>query len=264
MKLLVGILVVLAGLGAKAQTLLISDVDDTLKISHVLNWADMVANGPKTGNHFLGSSEALRIFVQNQTDQVTVAYVSNAPAWLMGNLHRKFIESNRFPVGNLFLRANERDQSHKLQTIRNLIQQVRPRTLIMIGDNGEEDNQVYQTIASENKQLTVYTWIHQIYSVRNTSETGAPLLAKQLGYVTSVDLVRQWVQMGLVSGADANRFYGNVIPMILMERNNLTEGQIAFPRWLDCRDSTPFPGAPETDLLRRYDEKKNARCAARR
>ena len=51
---------------AQAQTVLVSDIDDTLKISHVLDWADAAGNLVQMGNHFLGMSQVYNLLQEEK------------------------------------------------------------------------------------------------------------------------------------------------------------------------------------------------------
>lgn len=219
----------------QAQTLVISDIDDTIKISHVLDLADNVLNGPEFENHFLGMSGLYQRILKADSG-TQFAYVSNAWKPLKAPYHGFFLRFNQFPEGGLYLREKLSDQQFKITTIRDLIARSTPKKLILIGDNGQKDSLVYDQIKKEYPQLSILTFIHQVYSVHNRFQTGRPLSSGQIGFVTSVDLAEKLHKKNLIDSEDLESLIHNVLSELAKEDGNRGSGQMAFPVWLDCRD----------------------------
>lgn len=220
---------------AATKILVVTDIDDTIKVSHILDSVDSASNATKVENHFLGMSQAFQI-LQAENESVKFAYVSNAPRFPMEQAHNFFLRYNDFPEGKLYLRDSFFDDQFKLDTIRRLLKTVKPEHLVLIGDNGELDVEVYQQIENEFPQISTTTFIHQLYSERNSSETGKKLTKGQFGFVTSLDLLLKWNQLAAVSKEKIDVFASKVVPEFLRQDPNADIGEIAFPAWMDCRD----------------------------
>ena len=139
-------LLIAAELGWAADTVIITDIDDTIKISHILDKADALKRSQSSSSVFLDMPESLAL-IQNQT-QASVYYVSNGPALLMTLSHSNFLKENAFPVGTLSMNATGIGNT-KVERIQKIIQNEKPQRLILIGDNGEKDIQIYDTITKK-------------------------------------------------------------------------------------------------------------------
>lgn len=129
---------------AQAKDILITDIDDTLKLSMVRDRVQLILRGPRTGPEMVvdGMNEALwRIVYQYSIEDVF--YVSKIPSILQG-LHDKFLERNYFPPGLLFGRDSL--NNFKETQIKSIIDLEKPDRVILIGDNGELDPQIYKRI----------------------------------------------------------------------------------------------------------------------
>ena len=79
---------------AKSKILFISDVDDTIKISHVRSKADSASNAFFNYKSFLGMSKLYQLV--SKAPDVNIFYVSNAPSFLMNSNHKKFLNQFNF------------------------------------------------------------------------------------------------------------------------------------------------------------------------
>lgn len=124
-----------------AKTILITDVDDTLKDSRVRNRWEMLKRGPRTGPEMLipGVVEALHQIVSLRQVQ-SVFYVSKIPSFLDA-FHEEFLTRHAFPDGELYSRSWQKD--FKFRTIREIIYREQAMHVVLIGDNGESDPQVF-------------------------------------------------------------------------------------------------------------------------
>jgi hypothetical protein len=247
---------------AKAQTLLVSDIDDTIKISHVLDLLSSIANADRTGNHFRGMSEVYQALLADNPG-MTFTYVTNAPGWLMGSLHAQFLLQNHFPTGRLYLRDDSNDTGFKLRQIHQLIDQSQPTTVILLGDNGEQDPSVLAQIEKDYPEIHFYLYIHQLYSKSNANETGSALVADEVGFATSVDLIQEMAQVGLIKNDSVAAWIKQNVPGLLQEPKDEDEGELAFPDWMDCRDYKPssLVGPTNNPLLIKYNRRLRHRCS---
>ena len=106
MKFIVYIFLGLLGISANAQkmsgteTLLISDIDDTIKISHILSSAKII-RAVDVSTPFLGMSQLYQLFLNDQKGEGRIVYLSNAPTEIVGVplmpfSHMTFLRKNNF------------------------------------------------------------------------------------------------------------------------------------------------------------------------
>lgn len=224
----------LFSLASFARTLIVSDIDDTLKISHILS-LEKIATAPNISSEFKGMSELYQALDQS-SDDVHFIYVSNAPSWLMSEAHHMFLSFNRFPEGALYMQNQYPVSEHKLRTISAQIEALKPDKVIMIGDNGEADVDIYAAVQARFPQLESLTYIHQVYSVASKTETGRALKTGQIGYVTAIDLGLQMKKSGLLSEPVFESFVSRVAPQVWEEPEFFWQTDAAFPRWMNCGD----------------------------
>ncbi len=64
----------------QAKTLLVSDVDDTIKLANVLDLSSAASYSFDEKSRFLGMSELFDL-IKKDTSDLSIYYVSRAPAW---------------------------------------------------------------------------------------------------------------------------------------------------------------------------------------
>ncbi len=220
-----------------ARALLISDIDDTIKISHVLDRSEALRNLFKVDNLFAGMSK-LYSALANENPDIQFVYLSNAPEFLMEDFHKHFLAENGFPAGDLFLNSNSLDSNFKYNKIVELIENYQPQELILIGDNGERDIFIYRQVAVDYPGIRVKTFIHTVYnSASGDSEShGQKLAEDQIPFVSSVDLSDEFAQMALLSKLAYSQMVSHVWRQIESADPQAEDGELAFPYWLKCSD----------------------------
>jgi len=254
---------------SSAKILVVSDIDDTLKIAHILDLYSMVDNSIAYDNHFLGMDDLYRRL--QASERVDFAYVSNSVSWVMAIPHEAFLTYNEYPAGPMLLRQSMSDQNHKWKTITALVEQTKPEMLILIGDNGERDTLIYKSVTERYPQLPVKTFIHQVYSQLSEVERGKALEAGQKGFATSIDLAGELRDLGVIKEADFGQMVEKLVPRILKQNMDAYLGEMAFPNWMDCRDfllqkqravlASQGLSKGQSDLITRYEEVLKARCS---
>jgi len=134
-------------------TSIISDVDDTIKLSHI---DDRRALLRKT---FLEQFEPIPgmapLYRRAAAQGAAVHYVSRSP-WQLYPALEEFLAHERFPVGTMHLRDFRlRDStrlskppcSTKLPAIEGLLAAYPRRRFVLVGDSGEKDPEIYGSIA---------------------------------------------------------------------------------------------------------------------
>lgn len=240
--------------------LLVTDIDDTIKVSHVLDKDSAAANAFAVKNAFMGMPELYQALTKVES-ATPMYYLSNAPKKLMTQSHEAFVKINNFPQGVLVLNHRLIERTHKIKSLRQMIKEHEPKVMILIGDNGERDAEVYAQIREEYPLIGGETYIHQTYSQKGyRGQFGKPLLKNQIPWVTSIDLAQDLLRKGYISQDD----YLKVVDAV--EKRGLAEDpyvernqQMLFPAWFDCRDfKVPMMEAVSVDF-QTFAEKRCAR-----
>jgi hypothetical protein len=148
----------------------ISDVDDTIKISEVKNRRALLANT------FLRDYQPVagmpELYRQWEKHDVRFHYVSASPWQLYGPIS-DFLKAQEFPHGSLHMklfRLTDRSalnllaaqHKYKPEVIAKIIADFPRRRFILVGDNGEQDPEIYGELAREHKGQIVQILIRHI------------------------------------------------------------------------------------------------------
>lgn len=260
------LLLLSSALSVKAEKLtVISDVDDTLKISHVLDTWNMISNSFKLDNHFLGTAELFQEL--SKENEVQFFYVSNAPRSLIGDRHHQFLEKNEFPTGSVFLRDGLGESDHKIRSMQKIINETQPSTVVLIGDNGQDDTLYYERIAQMYPKIQFITWIRMVYYSKSRGDAGKPLKPGQFGFATSLDLAAEWTKRNWLNTSTFLKFVSDYTPAVLKQNPRADQGEIAFPKWMDCRDVVSSvtdldPVTANDKNWKDYSAYRRSRCSA--
>lgn len=133
----------------------ISDIDDTIKITEVLDKKTMLLNTfARPYRAVPGMAEAYRRWADAR---VAFHYVSASPLPLLGALSR-FASASGFPRGSLALRSFrwrdgtafdllEPSESYKREAIEAIVGSFERRAFVLVGDTGERDPEIYAAVA---------------------------------------------------------------------------------------------------------------------
>jgi phosphatidate phosphatase APP1 len=152
----------------------ISDLDDTVIQSHVTNFLraarTLLLDNARTRLPFPGVAAFYQaLHAGTGGVQNPIYYVSSSP-WNLYSLLTEFLDLQGIPIGPLMLRdwdidrrmiARDRHHSHKGELIREIIALNPTLSFILIGDSGQQDPEIYQSIVEEFPDR-----IHAIY-IRN-------------------------------------------------------------------------------------------------
>lgn len=145
--------------------MVISDIDDTVKVTEVFLGKDMVVR-----NTFLeeflpvaGMAELYKSWAQDY--RADFAFVSNSPPELQEPL-REFLVSSGFPSAAVYLRplagSKEERLSFKHRTISELLRQYPRRKVILVGDSGERDPVICAELLRRNPAQVIKVLIRQV------------------------------------------------------------------------------------------------------
>lgn len=237
---------------ASKKVIVVSDIDDTLKVAHILNPVRAAARVANYSAHFTGMAQLFQLLARQPGTQTDFVYLSNAPSNIAGiktwlPAHQKFLQHNNFPAGKLNLRDDFFEKNHKIIEIRKLVNLYAPDVIIFLGDNGERDTEIYQQAVQEFQSTPIqfYTFIHQVYKTEKGlfdrpfhPEIGKKLKPSQTGFVTPVEIALELHQQGLLDAPAMAWIVDDLAPFIAAEAfyDVDTVGAISFPSFLKCRD----------------------------
>jgi len=150
----------------------ISDIDDTIKVSEVHDKKALLAN--TFSRPFVPVPKMAEFYQQLATKEpnVTFHYVSASP-WQLYPFLTEFLDTYHFPQGSFHLRLFrwkdknlltlfKSSKPHKIETIEFLLQNNPHRRFILVGDSGEQDAEIYATFARKYPERIIHIFIHEV------------------------------------------------------------------------------------------------------
>jgi hypothetical protein len=148
----------------------ISDIDDTIKVSQVLDKSELLAN--TFLREFQPLPDMAVVYRRWAIQGAAFHYVSASPWQLYPELSR-FIDQAGFPPGEIqlrYLRIKDRSffefmqasREYKNRTIEALIRRYPERKFILVGDSGENDPAIYAAIARAHPSNVAKIYIHLV------------------------------------------------------------------------------------------------------
>lgn len=237
---------------AASNALLISDIDDTIRQTNVLNMASLHV---LKNDEFAGLSLLYNYLAESTIDKTV--YVTGIPDPLK-KTSELFLLMHAFPFGKVHARDFFESSTidHKLKAIRKILKRETPNALVLVGDNGEHDPLIYQTIEAEFPGQSI-VYMHQLYD--------RAIPAGQVPWLTSVDLSLNMYAVGLINSAEFDVVSRNVMSMLLSNDRGVVSD--ALPAFAQCRVfarnyKRPPVGldAAQASLMEAYEAVLKARC----
>lgn len=150
----------------RAPFLVISDFDDTVALTHVTDRRRFLAaallQDADTQPAIPGMSAFYGCLVEEQQIAVPLAFVSGSPHQYAGRI-AAFLRRNGFPMAGLYLRDFGPDtlSDYKQPAIRRLLRAL-DQKVILVGDSGEHDPEVYAQIRREFPDRVLRIYIHDV------------------------------------------------------------------------------------------------------
>lgn len=157
----------------------ISDLDDTLKITQVQSSGRAVWNGIFTRKVFTG----IPLLWNSLQSYSHSSYVlTSSPDQLRFNIEKLFqkydMQVDALITRNVF---QQRDSFvYKYQAIQNIMQDHPESQFILMGDNTDQDDEVYQRIQNEHPQRVVAIYMHKVKATKIPSG--------QIPWITTFDI----------------------------------------------------------------------------
>jgi phosphatidate phosphatase APP1 len=142
-----------------ASFVLVSDFDDTLKISHTTNRLRTVFRGLFAKQAYAGMSE----LYQEWNAGHPFIILSSSPRMIAGKIGR-FLDRNGYPEREIWLRdwIKQKDiRNYKLESLRKLESRPDP-AFIFIGDDAEYDPEVFASFREKNPNRTLAIYIRRM------------------------------------------------------------------------------------------------------
>ena len=156
---------------------IISDIDDTILVSHVLDKSTLLKNSlavPPARRDAVPGMAVLyqRLLKQNPApDTSPVFYVSASPRQLTDNL-RTFLSGQGFPRGVLRLKdvsahgegtlLGKNQQAYKLRAIETILLAYPQVRFALFGDDGEQDPEIYAALRKKFPAQIQGVWIRRV------------------------------------------------------------------------------------------------------
>lgn len=217
--------------------LVVVNVEDTLKISHIQDFWDSLNYNMDYKKRFMGMNAALNILAKNNPGYSFV-YLTRGTELMAGKIEREFILNNNFPRGDFkaFNRENQ-DPIARMNSLRKLITASSAQKVILMSHNGGKDPEIFNKLAAEFKTPQVLPYVHVVYSTSSIVEIGTSLFPEQTGYVTSVELLMDWQQKGLVELTEALKFATVMVKRVVAEDPELKKlEEYSIPPFVNCDD----------------------------
>ncbi|QDK37756.1 phosphatase domain-containing protein [Bdellovibrio sp. NC01] len=250
---------------AQAKTLVIADVDDTIKLADVQDLDDAAVYSFDENSRYLGMSELFALIQKDNAD-ASFYYVTRAPAWWMQKTHLNFLRNGSFPAGVYIPRTNYSSDEHKLRTITAIMNEQAPDKVIFFGDNTEADASVYEAIKNKYAPAGIqfFQYIRWVYSTQGREQVGTPIYADQTGFVSPVEVSFELRKQGLLSEDSVLWTMENIASAILKQKKDYEVGVVAFPKFMRCNDFVwKWDDVGVYPYLSEYKERVLQRCQKR-
>jgi len=231
-----------------AKVMMISDIDDTIKRTHVLGY---MTGGVRTTNPFIGLPELYMAFqchaeatISSKTfcfkkrgmvhsNKRWVSYVTGASGRLQ-LFGREFIARSNFPTGAVKGKTSSQVTStFKVREISEIISNT-DFEYVLVGDNGQHDVAAYKLVTDKFSNKKIVTFIHQIYSSSNEDKRkrGVALAKGQIAYLTASDLALEFYARDLINYSDLEKISKKVLSYLNSNDDDIYEQVI--PKWTRC------------------------------
>ena len=144
----------------QAEIRIVSDLDDTIKITNVGNWSQTVRNALFSKKAFAGMPE---LIYQMQSYTVSFSIITASPKLLNSKIE-SFLSYHDLETQYLFTRdiINESDKlDYKVKAIEKILSE-NEGELILMGDDTQKDVDVFQVIKNRYPERILAVYIHSI------------------------------------------------------------------------------------------------------
>lgn len=193
--LIATIVISLESTSAQAGICVVSDIDDTTKITNVGDpligaWNALFSSRAFTGMSALYSTLALE-------RGYSYEYLSGAPTFL-GNRVKEFLKINGFPNGGIHLKPLTGAgglREYKTRELRNILLAHPGDQFIFVGDDTQHDSEVYDEVFRSAPDRILSIYIRKV--------TNGPLPPSAYPFLSAFDIARTEYLMGRLQVSEA-------------------------------------------------------------
>ncbi len=217
---------------------LVSDLDDTLKISHTSHRLKTVVRGLLFSHAYAGMSELYQEWLSRGEP---FYLVSSSPKAILGRVTR-FLKKNHFPQATIQLRdwIQQPDiRAYKSETLRKIVQNSNG-PIIFVGDDSEWDPEVFTRIQKDHPEKVLAIYIRKM--------RGRPLPEGAIGFHTAFEIAYHELLAGRMNIPQASR----VGKAILDQKNS----DLVIPYFAVSPQGLPLPEyMPIQNLMNRVHDR---------
>jgi hypothetical protein len=227
--------------------IIVSDVDDTVKITNVLN----LGVGVLSESVFAGMPELYQQLLGNDSPAERLWFLSGSPK-IMNHRVKEILNDTHFPKHELTLRNGKQFFKNIFDFKTKKMEKkygTSTMNFILIGDDTESDPKVYATFSAPRPNQVLAVYIHRI--------TGSALPPGSISFVTAYDIAMHEYVSGRLNEAQA-AVVGKAV-LDAKDKNFL-------PRFQGCpKEPVQVTGLPETlvKLKGKIDERVKGVCLRR-
>lgn len=198
-------------IGQKAPYFVVSDFDDTLAVTEVLSTRGFLSNSLfKDGSSqavVKGMPELFACLKESHEQRPVFALVSGSPQQYAPRVG-DFLRTHAFPSFGLYLRdlGLTQPSDYKPPVIRSLLKAL-PYPVVLIGDSGQRDPEVYSLIKDEFPGRVKAIYIHDVGRSTDAARFKDMVLFKE-----PLTAAQDAAARGLLSPACVSKAFGEVAP----------------------------------------------------
>lgn len=216
------------------KLVLISDVDDTIKVSDVRDSLERISYSVFNDSLFYGMNLTYQALNQ---DGAKFFYLSNGWRPTVEESHQAILNDFNFPQSENYVPRNLseiiRKVPHKKNKITEIVKSTVPEIIIFVGDNGEKDPQIYHEMKSkiendyqlQGKKVRILTYIHTVYKPDSHSE----LFPEQIAFSNAAELAVMLHEEKLLSFEKTMKIVLNMLYKVKKEKANSVYGPLVYP-----------------------------------
>ncbi|MBC7690830.1 MAG: App1 family protein [Methylotenera sp.] len=158
--------------------IVVSDLDDTIKISHTMDQFRTVLRGLFSHQAYAGMAE---LYTELARTPDSLIVLSSSPLWIRKRVH-EFLRRNRFPKAQVILRdwvKQPQVRKYKFNALKQLAEKS-TEPFILFGDDTEYDPEVFESFLNEYPDRVLKIYIRRM--------RGRPLPEGMQGFHTSYEI----------------------------------------------------------------------------
>lgn len=213
-----------------AKTIVISDIDDTIKISHIRSKIDLIRTGVSSKPNFKGMDNLYRL-IEREVADTKFFYITDTPSFI-SRPHNKFLERFNYPAGTAIYRGSDSTEVNKFNRFSEVIISEKPDRVILFGDNGQRDPLSFNEVKNKFPNVEFISFVRIAYP-QPQNGLGS-LLSSQIGFISAAEPAYHLMQKDIISSEQLIVLSHEVVRGLFLEQ--ATEKRISWfmPLWQDC------------------------------